>query len=143
MQTVGFTLKEQVCFPLYALSRLIIQAYQPYLKPFGITYLQYLVLMVLNEREELSLKQMGELLFLDSGTLSPLLKKMIQKRLIVKKRNPNDERNIQICLSPNGKKLVHQIEFIPETMANDYAYLHGKLEEMKDISDNLIQEFKK
>jgi DNA-binding MarR family transcriptional regulator len=86
---------------------------------------------------------MGELLFLDSGTLSPLLKKMIQKKLIIKKRNPNDERNIQICLSPSGEKLVHKIELIPEKMANDYAYLHSKLEEMKGVSNNLIQEFKK
>ncbi len=88
-------LQNQLCFPLYTVSRLIIQSYRPYLEPLGITYPQYLVLLTLWERDGLSVKEIGKALSLDSGTLTPLLKKMEKElKLIIRMRSPQDDREV-------------------------------------------------
>jgi DNA-binding MarR family transcriptional regulator len=103
----------QLCFPLYALSRQITNIYRPFLDKLGVTYPQYLVMMVLWEDEKVSVKHLGELLWLDSGTLTPLLKRMQANGLISRQRDPEDERCVNISITEKGKLLEAEAEEIP------------------------------
>ena len=85
-------LKNQLCFPLYACSRKIVGSYTPYLKPLGLTYTQYVVMMVLWERESVNVGQLGEILRLDAGTLTPLLKRLEKAGYVTRERSKEDER---------------------------------------------------
>ena len=98
-------LSNQLCFPLYALSRKITSHYLPILEKIGLTYPQYLVMMVLWEEDSVSVKELGHKLMLDSGTLSPLLKKLEDRELLVRKRLKEDERVVIITLTGSGEKL--------------------------------------
>ena len=98
-------LENQLCFPLYAASRAVTQKYTPYLKPLGITYTQYLVLLVLWETDGQRVSQLCEKLYLDSGTVTPLLKKMEQEDLVVRKRSSEDERVVIVSLTEKGSGL--------------------------------------
>jgi DNA-binding MarR family transcriptional regulator len=102
-------LENQVCFPLYACSRLIIQSYDFVLADFEITYPQYLVLLVLWEQDGLSVKDIGEKLFLDSGTLTPILKKLSTQKIIKRQRSSKDDRIVLNFLTPLGIKLKQKI----------------------------------
>ncbi|MDP2813811.1 MAG: MarR family transcriptional regulator [Erysipelotrichaceae bacterium] len=106
-------LKSQLCFPLYAASRKIIRLYKPLLDPLGITYTQYLVLLVLWEQDEQYVNDIGEKLILDSGTLTPLLKKLQTAGLIERKRSKTDERNVLISLTQKGKELEEKTKGVP------------------------------
>ncbi|KUG09359.1 MarR family winged helix-turn-helix transcriptional regulator [Solirubrum puertoriconensis] len=109
-------LDNQLCFPLYAVSRLFTKAYQPLLQELDLTYPQYLVLLLLWEHPELTVKALGEKLLLDSGTLTPLLKRMEQRQLVSRRRDPRDERSVIITLAPAGQALQHRAECIPEAL---------------------------
>ena len=109
-------LESQICFPVYAVSRLITKAYQPLLQALGLTYPQYLVFLLLWEHEQLTVKELGEKLLLDSGTLTPLLKRMEQKQWLSRRRDPRDERSVVIALLPAGRALETQAEQIPTQM---------------------------
>jgi len=106
-------LENQLCFPLYALSRMFTKAYQPYLQTMDITYPQYLVFMLLWEYQELTVKELGEKLLLDSGTLTPLLKRMEQREWLSRRRDPRDERSVIITLLPAGRALQAQACNVP------------------------------
>jgi len=106
-------LDEQLCFPFYAISREITRRYRPLLEPLGLTYPQYLVMLVVWEEEGQSLKAIGERLHLDSGTLTPLLKKLEAADLLRRVRKPEDERHIQIFLTDAGRALRTQAESVP------------------------------
>ncbi len=106
-------LDEQLCFPFYAISREITRRYRPLLEPLGLTYPQYLVMLVVWEEEGQSLKAIGERLHLDSGTLTPLLKKLEAADLLRRVRKPEDERHIQIFLTDSGRALRKQAETVP------------------------------
>lgn len=106
-------LENQLCFPVYALSRQITNLYRPHLEEFGLTYPQYLVLLVLWENDVVTVKHLGELLWLDSGTLTPLLKRMEMNGLVERKRSSKDERIVDILITDKGKKLEAQAEKIP------------------------------
>ncbi len=106
-------LENQLCFPFYAVSRQLTKAYQPYLQALGLTYPQYLVFLVLWEHEQLTVKDLGEKLLLDSGTLTPLLKRMEQKQWLSRRRDPRDERSVLIGLLPGGRALEAQARHIP------------------------------
>ncbi|RPD45004.1 MarR family transcriptional regulator [Hymenobacter sediminis] len=110
-------LENQLCFPLYALSRMITKAYQPLLQELDLTYPQYLVFMLLWEHQELTVKELGEKLLLDSGTLTPLLKRLEQKQWITRRRDPRDERSVIIGLLPAGQALQERACRIPESIA--------------------------
>ena len=110
------TLESQICFPVYAVSRLITKAYQPLLQTLGLTYPQYLVFLLLWEHGQLTVKELGEKLLLDSGTLTPLLKRMEQKQWLSRRRDPRDERSVVIALLPAGRALEAQAEQIPTRM---------------------------
>ena len=109
-------LEDQLCFPFYAVSRLITKAYQPLLQALGLTYPQYLVFLLLWEHGQLTVKELGEKLLLDSGTLTPLLKRMEQKQWLSRRRDARDERSVIIALLPGGRALETQARAIPVAM---------------------------
>jgi DNA-binding MarR family transcriptional regulator len=98
-------LENQICFPLYAAARVIVQAYGPMMKQLQLTYPQYLILLVLWEKNNLSVTEIGEKLFLDSGTLTPLLKKMQVAGWVSRKRSTLDDRQVLNCLTKKAEKL--------------------------------------
>ncbi|MDO7886223.1 MarR family winged helix-turn-helix transcriptional regulator [Hymenobacter cheonanensis] len=106
-------LESQLCFPFYAVSRQLTKAYQPHLQALGLTYPQYLVFLLLWEHEELTVKELGERLLLDSGTLTPLLKRMEQRQWLSRRRDPHDERSVIIGLRPAGRALQAPASQIP------------------------------
>ncbi|MBQ9106534.1 MAG: MarR family transcriptional regulator [Clostridia bacterium] len=110
-------LENQLCFPLYAASREIIRRYKPYLDEIDLTYTQYIVMMVLWEKRTLTVKEVGEYLYLDSGTLTPLLKKLEAKGLVSRNRSVEDERALCVSVTPLGEKLREKAVEIPEKMA--------------------------
>lgn len=109
-------IENQLCFPLYACSREIIKQYKPYLDEIDLTYTQYIVMMVLWEKKTLNVKELGECLFLDSGTLTPLLKKMEAKGLLTRKRSAQDERNLIVTITDAGEQLKEKAVTVPENM---------------------------
>jgi MarR family transcriptional regulator, organic hydroperoxide resistance regulator len=106
-------LKNQLCFPLYACSKEVVRMYKPFLDEIDLTYTQYIAMMVLWERDELSVKELGEYLYLDSGTLTPLLKKMETQGLVVRKRSSSDERSVLVSLTEQGERLRDRAVEIP------------------------------
>ena len=111
-------LKNQLYFPLYACSRKIVNAYTPYLKPLGLTYTQYLVFMVLWEKKEATVGELGSTLYLDAGTLSPLLKKLEIEGLIARTHPENDERVTSVKLTDKGEELKEACKDIPFNVAS-------------------------
>ena len=107
-------LDNQLCFPLYACTRQVINLYTPYLKPLGITYTQYLVLLVLWENKTIPMGELCQKLYLDSGTLTPLLKKLEKKGFITRSKSKEDERNLVLKLTEKGKSLESELKNIPE-----------------------------
>jgi DNA-binding MarR family transcriptional regulator len=127
-------LMNQICFPLYALSRQMTAHYRPLLEKMGVTYPQYLILLLLWETDKLTVGAIGERLLLDSGTLTPLLKRMEQKGLIDRKRNAADERQVTIQLTDNGQALREQASEVPaQLMAN----LHLDEKQAVDLRNQL------
>ncbi len=111
-------LENQLCFPLYACSKEIIRKYKPFLDPLGLTYTQYIALMALWEEDNLTVKSLGEKLYLDSGTLTPLLKKMESQNLIKRTRSSSDERNVYIKLTEDGQRLKDTAAVIPDQIGS-------------------------
>ena len=109
-------LENQICFPLYAASREIIKMYKPHLDKIDLTYTQYIVMMLLWDKREMTSKEIGERLYLDSGTLTPLLKKLEEKCLINRSRDTLDERNLLICITEKGMALRNKAAAIPKEM---------------------------
>ncbi|WP_026892408.1 MarR family winged helix-turn-helix transcriptional regulator [Lacrimispora aerotolerans] len=110
-------LENQLCFPLYACSREIVRMYKPFLDEIGLTYTQYIAMMVLWEKKQLTVKQLGEILYLDSGTLTPLLKKMEISGLLGRSRDKTDERSVIVTLTKQGEELKEQAVLIPEKIS--------------------------
>ena len=102
-------LDNQLCFALYAATRAITKTYREKLEPIGLTYPQYLVLLVLWEREDVTVSEIGQKLFLDSGTLTPLIKRLESMGLVNRKRGTDDEREVRVTLTPNGNNLKSDV----------------------------------
>ena len=111
-------LTNQLCFPLYAAARNVISLYTPHLKPLGLTYTQYIVFLVLWERDGLTVGELCERLMLDNGTISPLLKKMQQAGYVEKRRSESDDRVVVITLTQAGRDLQERAKEIPGLVAN-------------------------
>lgn len=111
-------LENQICFPLYACSKEIVKRYKPYLDEIDLTYTQYITMMVLWQYKEMNVKELGKYLFLDSGTLTPVLKKLEQKGYITRKRDDKDERVLNIAITKNGEDLKEQAVSIPEKIGS-------------------------
>ena len=110
-------LGNQLCFPLYAASRNVINLYTPYLKPLGLTYTQYITLLALWEKDGVTVGELCGKLMLDNGTLSPLLKKMQQEGLVERRRSEEDERVVVITLTEEGRALPEKAKDIPVKVA--------------------------
>ena len=119
-------IKNQLCFPLYACGRKIVARYTPYLKPLGLTYTQYIVLMVLWERECVNVGQLGEILYLDAGTLTPLLKRLEKAGYITRKRSKEDERITLITITAEGDALKEKCKDIPLKLMDKTTSLSEK-----------------
>lgn len=135
-------LENQVCFPLYACSKEIVKRYKPFLDALDLTYTQYIAMMVLWERRRMNVKELGKYLFLDSGTLTPVLKKLEQKGFITRNRSTEDERILNVEITEKGEKLKEQAVEVPEKigcclnadaedMAQLYQILYRILKTMK------------
>ena len=109
-------LSNQLCFPLYACSRETIKLYKPYLDELGLTYTQYITMMVLWEHKAMTVKALGQELYLDSGTLTPLLKKLEEKGLVTRRRSDLDERNLIVTITEKGEAMRDQALHIPAEM---------------------------
>lgn len=110
-------LENQICFPLYACSREIVKRYKPFLDEIGLTYTQYIAMMVMWERKSVNVKELGECLYLDSGTLTPLLKKLESKGFVTRMRSDKDERNLVVAITDEGEKLKDKAVEIPFQIA--------------------------
>ena len=110
-------LANQICFPLYAAARNVTSLYTPYLKPLGLTYTQYIVFLVLWEKDGVPVSEIGERLMLDNGTLSPLLKKMEQAGYVTRRRSAEDDRVVLITLTEKGRALQEAAKDIPQNVA--------------------------
>ena len=107
-------LENQLCFPLYACSKEIIKKYKPVLDKIDLTYTQYITMMVMWDEKDINVKSLGERLYLDSGTLTPLLKKLEGKGYITRTRNKDDERNLNIKLTKLGMELKEKAKIVPQ-----------------------------
>ncbi|WP_297091269.1 MarR family transcriptional regulator [uncultured Draconibacterium sp.] len=116
MEYEQLKLSNQVCFPIYAASRLITRQYQPLLDDLGITYPQYLVLMVLWEHDSMLVNQIAQKLILNTNTITPLLKRMEKQGLIVRSRSAEDERKVSISLTQKGKNMRLDAATVPEKL---------------------------
>ena len=110
-------LENQLCFPLYACAREVVKKYKPFLDDIGLTYTQYVTMLVLWEKPEITSKEIGERLHLDSGTLTPVIKKLADKGLVTRRRAPEDERNLVVALTDAGLALRDRAASIPGQMA--------------------------
>ena len=110
-------LANQLCFPLYAASKEIVRHYKPFLDELDMTYTQYIAMMVLWEHKEVTVKELGQYLYLDSGTLTPLLKTMEKKGWVERKRSKEDERVLNVTITEQGEALREKAVCVPEQMA--------------------------
>ena len=127
-------LKNQLCFRVYTLSRLITQAYRPLLDPLGLTYPQYLVMMVLWENDRQTVGEIGQRLMLDTNTLTPMLQRMEREGLVVRTRGIADGRQTLVNLTPKGKHLEQKAKDIPACMSENW---HGDMLDSNQLS-NLV-----
>lgn len=116
-------LDKQLCFPIYACARKIVAAYHPFLKAVGLTYTQYVTMMVIWEEKTVSVHDLGQRLYLDSGTLTPVLKKLEQLGYIERRRSTEDERVVLAILTEKGKQLKQKAASVPEQMGCHLAEL--------------------
>ena len=143
-------LRNQLCFPLYAAARNVMGLYTPWLKPLGLTYTQYLVLLVLWERDGQTVSEIGDALLLDNGTLSPLLKKMELAGYLERRRNREDERVVTVTLTEAGRdlqleakdipmKIASCVDLSPEKAQQLYTLLYELLENQKMSNTNKLK----
>ena len=117
LQPESLFLQNQLCFPLYACAREMVKKYKPYLERIDLTYTQYITMMVLWEQHSVTAKELGQRLYLDSGTLTPLLKRMEAKGLLTRQRDPVDERSLRVTITEAGEALKERALDIPHQMA--------------------------
>ena len=110
-------LENQLCFPLYVCSKEVIRKYNPLLDELDLTYTQYITMMVMWDKKELTVKELGSCLYLDSGTLTPVLKKLEEKNYIIRNRSKEDERNLIVSITKTGEALKDRAVQIPEKLS--------------------------
>lgn len=130
-------LDNQICFPIYVASRLFVREYQPYLDELGITYPQYLVLMVLWETDQLTVGEIAGKLLLNTNTITPLLKRMETQGLIERQRSGTDERKVIVALTTQGKDLQAAAAQVPEQFISGLLSNAMGLEDLKRLKDTL------
>ena len=110
-------LKNQLCFPLYACAKEVVKAYTPYLAELNLTYTQYITMMALWEHKEMRVKDMGKCLYLDSSTLTPLLKRLAEKGYVTRRRSTEDERDLIVTITEKGERLKERAITVPQRVA--------------------------
>ena len=146
MQYDNLKIENQLCFPLYVCSKEIVKRYTPYLEKLDLTYTQYITMMILWEEKNICVKELGKRLYLDSGTLTPLLKKLESKGYVTRTRDTKDERNMNISITNKGLSLRDEAANIPECVAKGinispedgailYKLLYNLIDEMEDKND--------
>jgi len=132
-------LENQLCFPLYACAKEVVKRYKPFLDKIDLTYTQYIAMMVMWEHKSVNVKELGEYLFLDSGTLTPLLKTLEKKGFVTRERSKEDERNLIVKVTDKGLKLRDEAVKVPMEMSGcikfekeDAAHLYRLLHKMLD-----------
>lgn len=136
-------LGNQLCFPLYVIAKEITGLYRPFLDELDITYPQYLVMMVLWENDGLTVNQIGEKLYLDSGTLTPLLKRLEKKSFIIRKRKKEDERVVQIFLDEAGNQLKKRSCEIPGKIQEKLNLAEEDIVELKETIQKILSKIEK
>lgn len=136
-------LDNQLCFPTYALSRQITNIYRPHLEKLGLTYPQYLVLMVLWEFKQVTIKCLGELLWLDTGTLTPLLKRMEANELLLRKRSEDDERVVNISITTKGEILEKEAQVIPAKIQEELKMTDREVKELRENLKSILSTINK
>ena len=134
-------LDKQLCFPLYAASNLLVKVYRPLLEPLGLTYSQYLVMLVLWERDSVSVGDLGHCLYLDSGTLTPLLKRMEKSGFINRQRDSNDERRVLVSLTTKGSEIKELAVNIPKKLSDQLNI--SNIGELRSEIQSLVQALSK
>ena len=132
-------LENQICFPLYACAREVVKAYRPHLDALGLTYTQYITMMVLWEEGKVSVRDLGKKLHLDSGTLTPLLKKLESKGYLKRERSTVDERVVIACITEEGRKMKRAAAKVPQAMTKEVeAYPQEDAQELYRLLYKLI-----
>ena len=131
-------LRNQLCFPLYACSKEIVKAYKPYLDELDLTYTQYITMMVMWEHKELRVKDMGKCLFLDSSTLTPLLKRLEEKGYVTRHRSTEDERDLIVTITDSGEALKEKAINVPERIGACVALEPGKAQALYELLYEII-----
>ena len=131
-------LTNQVCFPVYSLAKEIVNRYRPFLEEMDLTYPQYLVMLILWEQSEQTVSELGEKLKLDSGTLTPLLKRLEQKNLISRIRSTKDERVVKISPTQEGENLKIKAKGIPQQLAQSMQLTEDDLLMLKNVIENIL-----
>ena len=134
-------LETQLCFPLYACAKEIVKRYTPLLEPLGLTYTQYIAMMVIWEHKSLSVKDMGKLLLLDSGTLTPMLKKMEKAGWISRRRSVSDERVVLITITEKGEELQDKAAQIPAKMTQCVTLENSEAVQLYTLLHKLMKTF--
>lgn len=134
-------LENQLCFPLYACAKEIVRRCTPLLEPLGLTYTQYIAMMVMWEHKSISIRDMGKLLFLDSGTLTPMLKKMEKAGWIQRKRSEIDERMVIITITDRGEALHDMAAEIPAKMAGCVTLENDEALQLYSLLHKLMKSF--
>ena len=135
-------LDNQLCFPLYAAAKEVVRRYTPFLAPFDLTYTQYITMMVLWEKKTVSVNELGKQLMLDSGTLTPLLRKLEDKKYLLREKSAKDGRRLIVSLTPEGASLKDKMVVVPQKMG---TCVHLSPEEttelkrlLKKVTDNIL-----
>ena len=134
-------LENQLCFPLYALSREIIKLYKPFLDKFNLTYTQYITMMVMWEEEKMIFKELGKKLHLDSGTLTPVLKKLESMELIIKYRSKEDDRIVIVEITEKGRILKDEVLEVPKKIGCVADISKEEAAQLKNCLDKILKKF--
>ncbi|MCM1215176.1 MAG: MarR family transcriptional regulator [Lachnospiraceae bacterium] len=136
----GLKLGNQLCFPLYAASREVIKQYRPYLDELGITYTQYIAMMVFWEEKKITVKELGKKLFLDSGTLTPVLKSLEAKGYVKRYRSTEDERVLMVEITESGEALREKAKDIPQKVAGCVKLDTGEAMQLYTLLYKVLEE---
>ena len=131
-------LENQLCFPLYLAAKKVVKSYTPFLDRFDLTYTQYITMMVFWEHKELSIAELGAILHLDSGTLTPLVKKLIQKKLVIKKEDKQDRRMVSITLTKRGVALKDKMKDVPSQVGSCFPLSAEEAIQLRILLDKII-----
>ncbi len=134
-------LGNQLCFPLYACSKEIVKRYKPFLEEIDLTYTQYITMMVLWEHKQMNVKELGSYLYLDSGTLTPVLKKLEQKGYLTRKRNEKDERVLDVAITETGEALKERAVEIPAKIGGCVALSQADAMKLYQLLHKLLGSF--